>query len=142
MKNIILAGFDGKNNPAHIITEKAELDCTKLILPNDKVKAAELILETIRKTKAVCVVLLGQKPCIKEKIAVEPTAERNGEIMHTALDVTVTAEKIKENGSNYGNGSITSYVTTTHQPKKYNRSRVNLPFKPKSFTQQRYATYL
>ena len=55
-------------------------------------------METIREVNAVCVVLLGQKPCIKEKIAVEPTAERNGEILHTTLDVTVTAEKIKENG--------------------------------------------
>ena len=98
MKNIILAGFDGKNNPARIITEKAALDCTKVILPNDKVKASELLVETIREVNAVCVVLLGQKPCIKEKIAVEPTAERNGEILHTTLDVTVTAEKIKENG--------------------------------------------
>ncbi len=111
MKNIILAGFDGRNNPARIITEKAELDCTKLILPNDKKKSAELLLETIRKAEAVCVVLLGQKPCIKEKIAVEPTAERNGKILHTPLDVTVTAEKIKENGYNayISKGCGTSY---------------------------------
>jgi len=98
MKNIILAGFDGRNNPARTVTEKAELPCTKLILPNDKEKAAELLLETIRRVDAVCVVILGQKPCIKNKIAVEPTAERGGNVLHTPLDVTVTAEKIRGNG--------------------------------------------
>ena len=100
MENIILAGFDGRNNPARTVTEKAKLPCTKLILPNDKEKAAELLLETMDKTKAVCVVILGQKPCIKDKIAVEPTAERCGNVLHTSLDVTITAEKLKANGYN------------------------------------------
>ncbi len=100
MTNIILAGFDGRNNPARTITEKAELNCTKLILPNDKEKSAELLLETIRRVNAVCVVMLGQKPCIKDKMAVEPTAERCGNILHTSLDVTVTVEKLKANGCN------------------------------------------
>lgn len=98
MKNIILAGFDGKNNPARIITEKAEINCTKLILPNDKEKSAELLLETIKKVNAVCVVMLGQKPLIKQKIAVEPVAERDGHTLHTPLDCTVTVQKIRENG--------------------------------------------
>lgn len=100
MKNIILAGFDGRNNPARTVTEKAELDCTKLILPNDKEKSAELLLETIQEVNAVCVIILGQKPCIKDKIAVEPTAEGCGNTLHTSLDVTVTAEKLKANGYN------------------------------------------
>ncbi len=98
MKNIILAGFDGRNNPARTVVEGAGLNCTKLILPNDRQKSAELLLETIRKVDAVCVIMLGQKPCIKDKIAVEPTAERCGNVLRTSLDVTVTAQKIKENG--------------------------------------------
>ncbi len=100
MKNIILAGFDGKNNSSRIITEKASLNCTKVILPNDREKSAELLLETIRKVNAVCVVILGQKPSVKEKIAVEPQAKRCGKVLHTPLDVTVTVEKIKKNGYN------------------------------------------
>ncbi|MBQ8903217.1 MAG: hypothetical protein IJY73_02820 [Oscillospiraceae bacterium] len=100
MKNIILAGFDGRDNPARTVTEKAELDCTKLILPNDKEKSAELLLETIHRVNAVCVIILGQKPCIKDKIAVEPTSEGCGNTLHTSLDVTVTAEKLKANGYN------------------------------------------
>lgn len=111
MKNIILAGFDGRNNPARIITERAELDCTKLILPNNKEKSAELLLDTIRKANAVCVVMLGQKPAIKGKIAVESTAERCGNILHTPLDCTVTVQKIKESGYNayISKGCGTSY---------------------------------
>ena len=100
MKNIILAGFDGRNNPSRTVTEKAEISCTKLILPNDKEKAVGLLLETIKKTKAVCVVILGQKPCIKDKIAVESMAERCGNVLRTSLDVTVTAEKIRKSGYN------------------------------------------
>ncbi len=100
MKNIILAGFDGGNNPARIITEGAEINCTKLILPNDKDKSAELLLEAVKKANAVCVVMLGQKPCIREKIAVEPSAGRDGEILRTPLDCTVTAEIIRANGYN------------------------------------------
>ena len=98
MKNIILAGFDGKNNPARIITEKADAICTKIILPNDKAQSADLMKKAIRETNPVCVVILGQKPSIKNKIAVEPTAKRGKEILHTSLDCTVTAEKIKESG--------------------------------------------
>ena len=98
MKNVILAGFDGKNNPARMITEKIKADCTKLILPGDKEKSAELLLKTIKEKDAVCVVMLGQKPVIKQKIAVEPTAERNGNVLHTPLDCTVTVQKIRENG--------------------------------------------
>ena len=98
MKNVILAGFDGKNNPARIITEKSITGCTKLILPNDKEKSAELLLRTIKETDAVCVVMLGQKPVIKQKIAVEPTAGRNGKFLHTPLDCAVTVHKIRENG--------------------------------------------
>ncbi len=98
MKNVILTGFNGKNNSARIITEKVNSDCTKLILPNHKEKSAELLLKAIRETDAVCVVMLGQKPRIKAKIAVEPTAERYGKTLHTPLDCTVTAEILKENG--------------------------------------------
>lgn len=98
MKNIILAGFDGTNNSARIITEGVSLPCSKLILPNDKEKSAELLLSEIRKKSAVCVVMLGQKPQISDKIAVEPRARENGEVLHTALDCTASVRLIKESG--------------------------------------------
>lgn len=116
MKNIILAGFDGKNNPARIVTEKAETGCTKLILPNDKRKSAELLLDAVRRTNAVCVIMLGQKPVIKDKIAVEPTAQRDGDILRTPLDCTITAEKIRESGYNayISKGCGTSYCNNIY----------------------------
>ncbi len=98
MKNVIIAGFDGINNPARIITEGVSLPCSKLILPNHKEKSSELLLSEIEKKSAVCVVMLGQKPLIRGKIAVEPTAERNGEVLHTALDCTASVRLIKESG--------------------------------------------
>lgn len=111
MKNIILAGFDGKHNPARIITEKADIPCTKVILPNDKEQSADLLKKVISETNAVCVVMLGQKPAIKDKIAVEPTAKRGEEILHTPLDCAVTVKKIRESGYNayISRGCGTSY---------------------------------
>lgn len=98
MNRVILAGFDGKCNPARIITERVSCGCRKLILPNDKVKSAELLLNEINSAETGVVILLGQKPCIRDKIAVEPTAALCGETLHTSLDVTVTAELIKQSG--------------------------------------------
>lgn len=98
MNRLILAGFDGKNNPARIITERVSCGCRKLILPNDKTKAEELLMNEIKSAETGVVILLGQKPCIKNKIAVEPTAALRGETLRTNLDVTVTAELIKQSG--------------------------------------------
>lgn len=96
--SIILAGFDGKNNSARIITERVGFPCEKLILPNDKEQSAELLLGRIKEKGMACAVLLGQKPMIKDKISVEPTAQKDGGKLHTPMDCTVTAEIIKSFG--------------------------------------------
>ena len=96
MNRVILAGFDGKCNPARIITERVDCGCRKLILPNDKDKSTELLLSEIDRAETGVVILLGQKPCICNKIAVEPTATLYGETLHTSLDVTVSAELIQQ----------------------------------------------
>ncbi|MBQ8842107.1 MAG: hypothetical protein IJZ65_05700 [Ruminiclostridium sp.] len=98
MSNIILSGFDGKNNSARIVTEKISFPCDKLILPNDREKSAEMLLKTIKEKNASCVVVLGQKPLIKDKIAVEPTAKKDGDMLHTTMDCTVTKEIIERYG--------------------------------------------
>ena len=79
MKNIILAGFDGKNNPARTVTEKAELPCTKLILPNDKVRDSELLIEMLSETHFDYVLSFGQRPNIKDKVHIETNA-RDGDL--------------------------------------------------------------
>lgn len=98
MEQVILAGFDGVDNPSQMVVERAALSCRKLILPNDKEKSAEILLSEIKKTSAVCVVILGQKPNIKDKIAIESAARGCKGVLKTALDVTVSAQLIKSLG--------------------------------------------
>lgn len=98
MNRVILGGFDGKNNPARIITEKADVPCRKVILPNDREQSVKALFDEIDRAETSVVVLLGQKPCIKDKISVEPKAKRGCETLRTAMDVTVSTELIRENG--------------------------------------------
>jgi len=100
MERVILAGFDGVNNSSREAVKRAELSCHKLILPNDRRRSAEILLSEIEKTDAVCVVMLGQKPNIADKIAVEPFARGENGVLRTALDVTATVELIKSLGYN------------------------------------------
>lgn len=100
MENIILAGFDGKNNPARIITEKVGRPVSKIILPNDTEKSAELLLRKIEEKNAVCVVILGQKPNITDKIAVEPFAKKDGEKLGTRMCCRSSVNLIKSLGYN------------------------------------------
>ncbi len=98
MNRIILAGFDGKDNPAKLITELADIPCRKLLLPNDKQHSVELLMSEIHREETGCVVFLGQKPVIKNKISVERCAKKNGKKLYTPLDVTVSAQLIRDNG--------------------------------------------
>lgn len=98
MRELILAGFDGNNNPSRTIVENVKCGCRKLILPNDREKSAELLLKEIEKESTACIVIIGQKPQICGKIAVERQAKRCGEVLRTSLDVTSAAELIKESG--------------------------------------------
>lgn len=98
MENIILAGFDGKNNPAHIITEKVKSPVSKVILPNDNEKSVEVLLRKVEEKNAVCVVILGQKPNITDKIAVEPSAQKNGRKLYTRMCCRTSVNLIKSLG--------------------------------------------
>mgnify|MGYP006336577785 CR=1 FL=1 len=70
MNRVILAGFDGKSNPAKLITNAADVPCRKLILPNDTEQSVKVLFDEIDRTETSVVVMLGQKPCIKDKISV------------------------------------------------------------------------
>lgn len=100
MNRVILAGFDGKNNPARMITERAKVPCRKVILPNDRDQSVRVLFDEIDRAETSVVIMLGQKPCIKNKIYVEPTAKRGCEVLITAMDVTVSTELIKASGYN------------------------------------------
>ncbi len=113
MKEVILAGFDGKNNPARMIVEKADVSCRKLILPNDREKAAQLLRNETEKNFTVCIVILGQRPRICGKIAVEATAKRGCDIRRTGMDVSTIRRFLKGTGYeaylSRGCGSANSY---------------------------------
>lgn len=100
MDRILLTCFEGKDNSSELIVKNAAVDCRKLILPNDKEKSAELLRKTLKDKSIVCVVMLGQKGGICDKIAVEPAAKRGNSMLHTPMDVTVCRDVLKNNGYN------------------------------------------
>lgn len=100
MNRVLLAGFEGEKNPAKIITERVELPCRKVILPNDRKKSAETLRLALSDKSVTCVVMLGQKPVIRDKIAVEPSASRKGNTLRTSMDVTAVKELLKAGGYN------------------------------------------
>ncbi len=101
MSGFIVAAFDGAQNISRIVMESIDTyPNRKLLLPNDKQRSVELLTAAVREHSPACVVLLGQKPVIRDKIAVESSAKLCGEVRHTNMDVTVLTELIK--GTGYG----------------------------------------
>lgn len=98
MDDVILAGFQGEINSAQLVVEKVRAGCHKLIIPNDKEKTVRMLLDEIKEKEAVCVVIIGQKPNIADKIAVEPCAKGEKGILRTSLDVTASVELLKSLG--------------------------------------------
>ncbi len=112
MSQFILAAFDGAENTSRIVMERVDIhpDC-KLLLLNDKQKSVEVLTAGVKEHEPACVILLGQKPVICNKIAVESTAKLCGEVRSTNMDVATVTELIKSTGYGaYVSGSCgTSY---------------------------------
>ena len=98
MLPILLTAFEGQQNASRAVLEGIQTDCHKCILPNHKADAAALLLHTIHTTSAACVIMLGQKPRIKDKIAIEPVAVTADICLHTPMDCTVTKELLNAAG--------------------------------------------
>lgn len=99
MSGYILAAFDGATNISRIVMEGTDTNPNrKLLLPNDKCRSVEVLSAVIKEYEPACVVLLGQKPVISDKIAVEACAKLRGEVRRTNMDVTVITELIKSTG--------------------------------------------
>lgn len=112
MSQFILAAFDGAQNTSRIVMECLDtFPNPKVLLPNDKEKSVQVLTAAVREHQPACIVLLGQRPVIKDKIAVETSAKLCGDIRSTNMDVSVTAELIRSTG--YGayisQGCGTSY---------------------------------
>ena len=83
---IVFTGFDGEDNPARRLVMSVSAPCRKVILPNDNKKSEALMrAEIARKPSAV--IMTGQKPAIRSKIAVERFAKTAfGERLETEFD--------------------------------------------------------
>lgn len=117
MSQFILAAFDGVNNTSRLVMERVDIDTNpKLLLPNDKQKSVEVLTAAVMEHEPACVILLGQKPVIRNKIAVETSAKLCGEVCHTNMDATTITELIK--GTGYGayisDGCGTSYCNNIY----------------------------
>ena len=116
MSGIVFAGFDGEDNPARRLVMSVSANCRKVILPNDNEKSAALMrAEIARKPSAV--IMTGQKPAIRSKIAVERFARSaSGERLETAFDCGKAVRFFRENG--YGaylsSGAGNSYCNAVY----------------------------
>ena len=87
-KNILLTAFSGTSSELLLNGFK---DFPVLVLPNDKVRDSELLIETLSKAHFDYVLSFGQRPNIKDKVHVETTA-RDDELR---LDTSFDCERLR-----------------------------------------------
>lgn len=97
MNKIVFAGFDGYDNPARQLVMRVSAPCRKVIMPNDNVLSAALMREEIAQ-KPSAVIMTGQKPSIRSKIAVERFARADCGILKTDVDCGKVVHFFLENG--------------------------------------------
>lgn len=79
--NILMTGFRGTSS--ELLVKRA--DCKSLILPNDKVLDAELLLSELERQSYKYVFSFGQKPNIRDKVYLETTARSGDKYLHTGF---------------------------------------------------------
>lgn len=97
MKKLVFAGFDGDDNPARLLVESVSVHCRKVIMPNDKALSAALMRREISRNPSA-VIMTGQKPSIRSKIAVERFARADCGILETNVDCGGVVRFFRENG--------------------------------------------
>ncbi len=98
MLPILLTAFAGNENTSTMVLQAIRQECHKLLLPDCHAEAEEMLKQTIRTVQPVCVIMLGQKPVIRDKIAVEPSAVMNEIKLHTSMDCTAVRNLITDAG--------------------------------------------
>lgn len=97
MSDIVFAGFDGVDNPARLLIERVSAPCRKVILPSDNEKAAALMRGEIANDPSA-VIMTGQKPSIRSKIAVERFARSASGRLETRTDCGTVVRFFRANG--------------------------------------------
>lgn len=91
----LLTAFQGTS--AEVMVKKMT-HCDILILPNDKVKDAQLLIDTVSRGTYDYVISLGQRPNVKDKVYIETTARHGTEVLKTAFDCEKLRRTFKELG--------------------------------------------
>lgn len=81
---ILITAFDGEDNSSRIILAKMKTDRKKIILPNHRQKSCGILkneLDSLTEKERLYIISMGQKPLIKNKISVEDTAKKDGNII-------------------------------------------------------------
>ena len=94
-KNILLTVFHGTSSER--LMQNNDIYKT-LILPNDKIKDSQLLIETISREKFDYVISLGQKPSIKDKVYIETTARDGEEQIITSFDCEKLQQLFEQKG--------------------------------------------
>lgn len=88
-KKILLTAFC--NSSAELLIRDTE-EFRTLLLPNDKVKDSEILIDVIANEQFDYVISFGQRPNIKNKVHIETTA-KDGDFH---IDTGIDCEKIKQ----------------------------------------------
>lgn len=94
-KKILLTAFRGTSSEA-LLENITEYEI--LLLPNDKVKDSQMLIEAISKVHFDYVISFGQRPNIKDKVHIETTARDKTKQLQTDFD----CERIRQMFETHG----------------------------------------
>lgn len=94
-KSVILTAFRCSSSEM-LLKDIGNYEC--LILPNDKVKDSEKLLNVIEQKRPDLIISFGQRPNIKNKVHIETTAKCGGEMIYTAFDCEELKQLFEQNG--------------------------------------------
>lgn len=91
---VLLTAFSGTSAESLVQGSKYRL----LLLPNDKVKDSELLIETISKESFDYIISFGQRPNMKNKVHIETTAKSGDLCMDTEFDCSWLQNVFEQKG--------------------------------------------
>ncbi len=92
---ILLTAF--RNTSSELLLNKSS-DYKKLLLPNDKIKDSEIVIDTISNDEYDYVFCFGQKPLLTDKVAIEITAKEGNFYIDTSFAYDELRLFFEENG--------------------------------------------
>lgn len=85
-KRMLLTVFRGTSAEQLVANKKIKSRYKVLLLPNDKKRDSELLIEALQQKHFDYIISLGQRPNIKDKVHIETTARKGGVCINTAFD--------------------------------------------------------